>query len=75
MADRDHETPLLLETVDGAVDFQGRPILRSSSGGWKVDAFIISKCYESENPKDNSHNDRQGRVHRCIHVGDTHSDS
>lgn len=38
----DSETPLLLETVDGVVDFKGRPVLRSTSGGWKAAAFIIS---------------------------------
>ncbi|CAI8595712.1 unnamed protein product [Vicia faba] len=38
----DSETPLLLESVDGVVDFKGRPALRSKSGGWKAAAFIIS---------------------------------
>ncbi|KAI9084345.1 hypothetical protein K1719_033687 [Acacia pycnantha] len=36
------ETPLLLDTVDGAVDFKGRPALRSYSGGWRAAAFIIA---------------------------------
>lgn len=42
MAGGDCETPLLLETVDGVVDFKGCPVLRSSSGGWRAAAFIIS---------------------------------
>ncbi|TKY49954.1 NRT1/ PTR FAMILY 5.10 [Spatholobus suberectus] len=40
--DSEAETPLLLETVDGVVNFKGRPVLRSSSGGWKAAAFIIT---------------------------------
>lgn len=43
----DSETPLLLETVDGVVDFKDRPALRSKSGGWKAAAFIISKSKSS----------------------------
>ncbi|XP_054814350.1 protein NRT1/ PTR FAMILY 5.10-like [Prosopis cineraria] len=35
------ETPLLQDTVDGTVDFKGRPALRSYSGGWRAAAFII----------------------------------
>lgn len=37
------ETPLLLDTVDDAVDFKGRPVLRCRSGGWRAAAFIIGK--------------------------------
>ncbi|RDX89995.1 Protein NRT1/ PTR FAMILY 5.10, partial [Mucuna pruriens] len=40
--DSETEIPLLLETVSGAVNFKGRPVLRSSSGGWKAAAFIIT---------------------------------
>ncbi|XP_028799188.1 protein NRT1/ PTR FAMILY 5.10-like isoform X1 [Neltuma alba] len=39
--DSQTETPLLLDTVDGAVDFKGRPVLRAYSGGWRAAAFII----------------------------------
>ncbi|XP_062163693.1 protein NRT1/ PTR FAMILY 5.10-like [Alnus glutinosa] len=35
------ETPLLLDTVDGAVDYKHRPVLRSNSGGWRSASFII----------------------------------
>ncbi|KAE8056158.1 hypothetical protein FH972_012951 [Carpinus fangiana] len=35
------ETPLLLDTVDGAVDYKGSPVLRSNSGGWRSASFII----------------------------------
>ncbi|CAL0299584.1 unnamed protein product [Lupinus luteus] len=41
-SDSETEIPFLPETVDGAVDFKGRPVLRSASGGWKAAAFIIS---------------------------------
>ncbi|CAL1409941.1 unnamed protein product [Linum trigynum] len=38
----DAETPLLYDdTVDGAVDYKGRPVHRSSSGSWRSAAFII----------------------------------
>ncbi|XP_024021074.1 protein NRT1/ PTR FAMILY 5.10 [Morus notabilis] len=37
----DDETPLLNDTVDGVVDHEGRPILRSKSGGWRSAGFII----------------------------------
>ncbi|XP_028800207.1 protein NRT1/ PTR FAMILY 5.10 isoform X2 [Neltuma alba] len=39
--DSQTETPLLLDTVDGAVDFKDRPVLRAYSGGWRAAAFII----------------------------------
>ncbi|KAK9270608.1 hypothetical protein L1049_026190 [Liquidambar formosana] len=38
----DAEAPLLEVTVDDAVDYKGRPVNRSSSGGWRSAAFIIS---------------------------------
>ncbi|KAE9619726.1 hypothetical protein Lal_00038130 [Lupinus albus] len=41
-SDSETEIPLLPDTVDGVVDFKGRSVLRSSSGGWKAAAFIIS---------------------------------
>ncbi|KAL4651628.1 hypothetical protein ACB092_01G174000 [Castanea dentata] len=31
----------LLDTVDGAVDYKGRPVLRSNTGGWRSAYFII----------------------------------
>ncbi|KAG8378475.1 hypothetical protein BUALT_Bualt08G0141000 [Buddleja alternifolia] len=37
----DAETPLLNDAVDGSVDFKGRAVSRSKSGGWKSAAFII----------------------------------
>ncbi|CAN1293906.1 Protein NRT1/ PTR FAMILY 5.10 [Linum perenne] len=38
----DAETPLLYDdTVDGAVDYKGHQVRRSSSGGWRSAAFII----------------------------------
>lgn len=37
----DAETPLLRDTVDGAVDYRGRPVARSASGGWRSAGFII----------------------------------
>ncbi|KAI4324158.1 hypothetical protein L6164_023718 [Bauhinia variegata] len=40
-ADSQIETPLLLDTVEGAVDFKGRRVLRSRSGRWRAAAFII----------------------------------
>ncbi|GKV35208.1 hypothetical protein SLEP1_g43510 [Rubroshorea leprosula] len=36
------EAPLLDDTVDGSVDFEGRPVHRSSSGVWRSAAFIIA---------------------------------
>ncbi|KAI3512940.1 hypothetical protein L1887_20263 [Cichorium endivia] len=35
------ETPLLNNFVDGAVDYRGRPVLRSKSGLWRSAYFII----------------------------------
>ncbi|KAF3445417.1 hypothetical protein FNV43_RR10593 [Rhamnella rubrinervis] len=35
------ETPLLDATVDGVVDYKGRPVLRSKSGGWRSAIFMI----------------------------------
>ncbi|KAG2700451.1 hypothetical protein I3760_07G231300 [Carya illinoinensis] len=35
------DTPPLLHTVDGAVDFKGRPVLRYDSGRWRSASFII----------------------------------
>ncbi|KAK4413373.1 protein NRT1/ PTR FAMILY 5.10 [Sesamum alatum] len=37
----DAEAPLLDDTVEGSVDFKGRPVSRSKSGGWKSASFII----------------------------------
>ncbi|KAK7838338.1 protein NRT1/ PTR FAMILY 5.10 [Quercus suber] len=31
----------LTDTVDGAVDYRGRPVLRSNTGGWRSSYFII----------------------------------
>ncbi|OMO78818.1 Proton-dependent oligopeptide transporter family [Corchorus olitorius] len=36
------ETPLLDDTVDGCLDYKGRPVRRSNSGGWSSAAFIIA---------------------------------
>lgn len=45
ISESDMETPLLLlDTVDGAVDHKGQPVLRSKSGGWRSAGFII--CVE-----------------------------
>ncbi|KAI4332162.1 hypothetical protein L6164_017092 [Bauhinia variegata] len=35
-------TPLVLDTVHGAVDYKGRPVVRSKSGSWRSASFIIS---------------------------------
>lgn len=43
--DSEAETPLLSETLYGVVNFKGLPVLRSTSGGWKAAAFIISNIY------------------------------
>ncbi|KAL2520168.1 Protein NRT1/PTR FAMILY 5.10 [Forsythia ovata] len=37
----DAKTPLLDDVVHGSVDFKGRLVTRSGSGGWKSSAFII----------------------------------
>ncbi|KAK4800288.1 hypothetical protein SAY86_020775 [Trapa natans] len=34
-------SPLLEDVVDGSVDHKGRPVRRSSSGGWRSAGFII----------------------------------
>ncbi|KAI4332159.1 hypothetical protein L6164_017089 [Bauhinia variegata] len=39
--DREIETPLVLDTVDGAVDYKGRPVIRSKSGYWRSAWLII----------------------------------
>jgi hypothetical protein len=41
----------------------------------KVVIIIVDNCYKSWNPRDKGHNDQQERVHKSIHVGDTHKDS
>ncbi|KAL0542066.1 hypothetical protein IC582_022155 [Cucumis melo] len=35
------EVPLLDETVEGAVDYNGNPVCRSNSGGWRSASLII----------------------------------
>ncbi|KAL0008029.1 hypothetical protein SO802_009531 [Lithocarpus litseifolius] len=35
------ETPLLLDTATNAVDYKGRRVLRSNSGGWRSACFMI----------------------------------
>ncbi|KAL5558419.1 hypothetical protein UlMin_034630 [Ulmus minor] len=37
----DAEAPLLDDTVASAVDYKGRPVRRSNSGGWRSAGFII----------------------------------
>lgn len=37
------ESPLLVEVVDGVIDYEGRSVLRSKSGGRRSAAFIIGK--------------------------------
>lgn len=39
----DHATPLLTDMVDGAVDYKGQPLLRSSSATWRSASFIIGE--------------------------------
>ncbi|KAK8994188.1 hypothetical protein V6N11_045296 [Hibiscus sabdariffa] len=36
------ETPLLDDTVNACLDFKGRPVRRSNSGGWTSASFIIA---------------------------------
>jgi hypothetical protein len=49
------QTPLLLETVDGAVDYKGRLVLRSSSGGWRSASFIIGSTRTRANSTKSSY--------------------
>ncbi|MBA0738341.1 hypothetical protein Gogos_011714 [Gossypium gossypioides] len=35
------QTPLLDDTIDGCLDYKGRPVRRSSSGCWRSASFII----------------------------------
>ncbi|KAK6116682.1 hypothetical protein DH2020_049564 [Rehmannia glutinosa] len=37
----DAEVPLLNDAVEGSIDFKGRPVSRSKSGGWRSASFII----------------------------------
>ncbi|KAG5601739.1 hypothetical protein H5410_033109 [Solanum commersonii] len=37
----DAETPFLGDVVEGSVDYKGRPVTRSKSGGWRSASFII----------------------------------
>lgn len=37
----DAETPFLGNVVEGSVDYKGRPVTRSKSGGWRSASFII----------------------------------
>lgn len=36
------QTPLLDDTVDTSLDYKGRPVRRSNSGGWRSASFIIA---------------------------------
>ncbi|XP_021287575.1 protein NRT1/ PTR FAMILY 5.10-like [Herrania umbratica] len=36
------QTPLLDDAVDGSLDYKGRPLRRSNSGGWRSASFIIA---------------------------------
>lgn len=42
------KTPLLNDTVEGVVDYKGRPARRSKSGGWRSAGFIIGKPQETQ---------------------------
>ncbi|KAJ4964843.1 hypothetical protein NE237_016692 [Protea cynaroides] len=35
------EVPLLIDTVEGAIDYKGRPAIRSETGKWRSSVFII----------------------------------
>ncbi|KAJ4967213.1 hypothetical protein NE237_019062 [Protea cynaroides] len=35
------EAPLLSDTVEGAIDYKGRPAIRSMTGRWRSSVFII----------------------------------
>ena len=39
----DTEAPMLVNAVERAFNYKGRPVLRSNSGGWRSAAFIIGK--------------------------------
>lgn len=56
------QTPLLLDddVVEAAVDYQGHPVLRSTSGGWRSASFIIGKR------RSESHSLLQASVHKVI---------
>lgn len=43
----DAEVPLLNDAVEGSIDFKGRPVYRSGSGGWRSASFIIGILYDS----------------------------
>ncbi|KAB2083678.1 hypothetical protein ES319_A05G285000v1 [Gossypium barbadense] len=36
------QTPLLDDTIDASLDYKGRPVRRSNSGGWRSASFIIA---------------------------------
>ncbi|KAK8552606.1 hypothetical protein V6N13_120993 [Hibiscus sabdariffa] len=36
------QTPLLDDTVDACLDYKGRPVRRSDSGGWRSSSFILA---------------------------------